>query len=134
MLSHVKRFGSGIRVLSQIAEGAAVQFEQFTLAAFPKDFPMKFDHRTLSDVRTASPFATPPRVLVMADDDDATGAVALAGALEALGADAEVRFASEVTRSSHQHAHPDAVVVAGTRGYRVTRHHPILEGVSRFTR
>ena len=54
------------------------------------------------------------------------------GALESVGAEAEVRFASDVTRSYHDHLHPDAVVVAGTRGYRVARHHPILESISRF--
>src|SRR5215208_2357877 len=56
--------------------------------------PMKRDHRALSMVRAASPFETPPRVLVMADDTSAGEAVALAEALEELGAEAEVRFGS----------------------------------------
>ena len=89
---------------------------------------MKRDHHTLSMVRAASPFATPPRVLVMADDESAGEAVALAEALEELGADAEVRFGSE---KCSEHSHPDAVVVAEPRGYRITRHHPVLENLVR---
>ena len=88
---------------------------------------MKRDHRPLSAVREESPFATPPRVLVMADDADAVEALELAEALDALGADAEVRFGA--LRNDHGHSHPDAVIVAEPRGYRVTRHHPILESV-----
>jgi hypothetical protein len=87
---------------------------------------MKRDHRTLSAVREESPFETPPRVLVMADDHDAVEAVALAEALDAIGADTEVRFGEH---PSYSHIHPDAVIVAEPRGYRVTRHHPILERV-----
>lgn len=87
---------------------------------------MKRDHRALSAVREESPFATPPRVLVVADDSDAAEAVALAESLEALGADTEVRFGEP---RSYGHIHPDAVIVAEPRGYRVTRHHPILESV-----
>jgi hypothetical protein len=90
---------------------------------------MKRDHRALSVVREASPFATPPRVLVVADDESARQAVALAEALDALGADAEVRFSADMTHSNGQ---PDAVIVAEPRGYRITRHHPVLEGVQRF--
>ena len=85
---------------------------------------MKRDHRTLSVVRETSPFATPPRVLVVADDESAPNAVALAEALDAIGADAEVRFSADTTRDYTQ---PDAVIVAEPRGYRITRHHPILE-------
>jgi hypothetical protein len=85
---------------------------------------MKRDN-TLSDVRARSPFATPPRVIVMADDDSAGQAVALAEALEAAGADAEVRFGA-----AGSHDHSDAVIVAHRRGYSVTRHHPVLERMS----
>ncbi|QJW94431.1 hypothetical protein [Frigoriglobus tundricola] len=85
---------------------------------------MKRDYRTLSVVREKSPFATPPRVLVVAEDDGAGQAVALAEALEAAGADAEVRFGADMGRS---HSHSDAVIVADARGYRITRHHPVLE-------
>ena len=87
---------------------------------------MKRDHRALSMVRAASPFATPPRVLVMADDASAGEAVALAEALEELGAEAEVRFGAA---KGHDHSHPDAVIVAESQGYRVTRHHPVLENL-----
>src|SRR5438046_8243144 len=91
------------------------RFEQFKLAVFPKGFPMKRDNHTLSAFREASPYDVPPRVLVMADDADASGAVALAEALDAAGADAEVRFS--VLPSRADRVHPDAVVIAGTRGY-----------------
>jgi len=87
---------------------------------------MKRDHRALSMVRAASPFETPPRVLVMADDASAGEAVALAEALEELGADAEVRFGSA---KGNDHGHTDAVIVAESRGYRVARHHPVLESL-----
>jgi hypothetical protein len=90
---------------------------------------MKRDYRSLSLVRESSPFATPPRVLVMADDDSAGEAVALAEALEAAGAVAEVRFGTD-----KKHSYSDAVIVAETRGYRVTRHHPILESLSRVSK
>jgi hypothetical protein len=97
------------------------------LAGFPEGFdPMKRDYRTLSAVREESPFETPPRVLVMADDADAGEAVALVEALDAVGADAEVRFGEQ---RPLDHFHPDAVIVAERRGYRVTRHHPVLERV-----
>jgi len=99
-------------------------FESILLAAFPEDFPMKRDYCTLSVVRERSPFATPPRVLVVAEDDNAGQAVALAEALEAAGADVEVRFGADMGRN---HNHSDAVVVANSRGYRITRHHPVLE-------
>jgi hypothetical protein len=78
---------------------------------------MKRDHRTLSDVREASPFAAPPRVLVIAEDSDPGQAAALVETLESLGADAQMRFVSDVTRTYREHLHPDAVIVAGTRGY-----------------
>lgn len=92
---------------------------------------MKRDHLALSVVREASPFATPPRVLVVADDGTAGEAVALVEALEAIGADAEVRFSEDMYRD---HSHPDAVIVTDGRGYRVTRHHPVLESVLRAER
>jgi hypothetical protein len=90
---------------------------------------LKRDHRALSVVREASPFATPPRVLVVAEEENAGDAVALVEALEAAGADAEVRFSQDMDRD---HSNPDAVVVAETQGYRVTRHHPVLESVLHF--
>jgi hypothetical protein len=92
---------------------------------------MKRDNSALSTVRELSPFATPPRVLVLADDDSAGNAVALAEALDAAGADAEVRFGAA---SRNDHSQPDAVIVAGRRGYQVTRHHPILERISRLVK
>lgn len=82
---------------------------------------MKTNYRTLSDLREASPFATPPRVLVMADDGGVVAAANLVQRLESIGADAEVRFASDVTRGYREHLHPDAVIVAGSRGYHFTQ-------------
>ena len=73
--------------------------------------------RALSSVRECSPFATPPRVLVVANEENAGQAVALAEALDEAGAETEVRF-GEVTSFSQS----DAVIVAGERGYRVARH------------
>lgn len=87
---------------------------------------MKCEYRSLSAMREESPFATPPRVLVVADDHDASEAVALAEALDAVGADTEVRFDEH---PSYGYLHPDAVIVAGSRGYRIQRHHPILESL-----
>lgn len=87
---------------------------------------MKREYRSLSALREGSPFATPPRVLVIADDHDAADAVALAEELDAIGADTEVRFGE---RPSYEYLHPDAVIVADLSGYRVQRHHPILNGV-----
>jgi hypothetical protein len=87
-----------------------------------KAIPMK---RALSTVREKSPFATPPRVLVVADEETAGQAVALAEALDEAGAETEVRF-SEAAPNGH--TQPDAIIIAGARGYRVARHHPILEG------
>lgn len=88
---------------------------------------MKREYRSLSALREGSPFATPPRVLVIADDHDAADAVALAEELDAVGADTEVRF-GEHSRYG-RHGHPDAVIVADLSGYRVQRHHPILNRV-----
>lgn len=85
---------------------------------------MKTAYPPLSAVREESPFATPPRVLVVADDHDASEAVALAEVLDAAGAETEVRFGDH---PSYGYLHPDAVIVAQERGYRVQRHHPILE-------
>ena len=87
---------------------------------------MMREYRSLSALREQLPFATPPRVLVMADDHDASEAVALAEALDAVGADTEVRFGDH---PSYEYLHPDAVVVAGERGYRVQRHHAILDRI-----
>lgn len=83
-------------------------------------------YRTISAVREESPFDTPPRVLVVADDHDASEAVALAEALDAAGADTEVRFGDH---PSYEYLHPDAVIVAEERGYRVQRHHAILDRI-----
>jgi hypothetical protein len=82
--------------------------------------------RVLSNVREESPFATPPRVVVVADEESAGEAVSLAEALESLGADAEVRFGGIPTRDNC-----DAVIVAESHGYRVSRHHPVLERLQR---
>jgi hypothetical protein len=82
--------------------------------------------RALSNVRQESPFATPPRVLVVADDESTGEALSLVEALESLGADAEVRFGA--VRSGE---HSDAVIVAEQHGYRVSRSHPILNQLHR---
>lgn len=81
--------------------------------------------RVLSSVREESPFATPPRVLIVADDDSAHEAVALVEALDEIGAEAEVRFGLEAVHVRARH--PDAVIVAEPQGYRIARHHPVLE-------
>jgi hypothetical protein len=89
---------------------------------------MKRHQRSLSVVREATPFATPPRVLVVADEDDVSEAVKLVEALDASGADAEVRLASD---TRHDHLEPDAVVFAGASGrYHAARKHSVLIGVS----
>jgi hypothetical protein len=85
---------------------------------------MKHDHFTLSTVRAASPFSAPPRVLVVADDECAGQAVALLEKLEAIGADAEVRFSEPAPHDRHTR---DAVIVADRWGYRFTQYHPALE-------
>lgn len=85
---------------------------------------MKRDYSTLSVVRAASPFATPPRVVVVADDENARHAVALVERLEAIGADAEVRFGAI---SPREHLHPDAVIIAEPSGYHFTQYHAGLE-------
>lgn len=91
---------------------------------------MKREYRSLSALREGSPFATPPRVLVIADDHEAADAVALAEELDAIGADTEVRFGEH---PSYSHLHPDAVVVADMSGYHVRRHHPILNKIRGIT-
>ena len=68
--------------------------------------------RPLSAVREQSQFVTPPHILVMADDDGACEAVALAEALDANGADAEVRLGETVPEDGH--LEPDAVIVPWT--------------------
>ena len=82
--------------------------------------------RALSNVRQDSPFATPPRVIVVADDESTSEALSLVETLESLGADAEVRFGA--VRPGE---HSDAVIVAERRGYRVSRSHPILSQLQR---
>jgi hypothetical protein len=81
---------------------------------------------SLSTLRENTPFATPPRVLVVAEEGRAGEALALADALEQLGAETEIRFGDA---ASLTHNHSDAMVVAGVRGYRIARHHPVLENV-----
>ena len=46
----------------------------------------------LSAVREKSPFSTPPRVIVLADDETAGQALALAEALDAAGTESEIRY------------------------------------------
>jgi hypothetical protein len=90
---------------------------------------MKRDQRTLSVVRASSPFATPPRVLVVADDTDALEAVELAEALDEYGAEAEVRLSGDA--SDNHHSPPDAVIFAGMlSGYHAARNHPVLIAVT----
>ena len=90
---------------------------------------MKRDHRALSVVREASPFATPPRVLVMADDADAVEAVALAEALDEFGAEAEVRLSGDA--SDDHHCPPDAIVFSGSlSGFYAPRHPSVLIAVT----
>jgi hypothetical protein len=90
---------------------------------------MKRDQRTLSGVREEMPFATPPRVLVVADADDALEAVRLAEELDEYGADAEVRLSGDA--SSDRHTAPDAVVFAGSRaGYRSGRNQAVRIAVA----
>lgn len=85
---------------------------------------------SLSAARAHSPFATPPHVLVVADEDTAGEAVALAEALDEYGADAEVRLTEDTT--ADEHGYPDAVIVAGAQGatrarrYLSDAHHPVL--------
>jgi hypothetical protein len=81
---------------------------------------------SLSTLRENTPFATPPRVLVVAEEGRAGEALALADALEQIGAEAEIRFGDEPHLANN---HSDAVVLAGVRGYRIARHHPVLENV-----
>jgi hypothetical protein len=89
---------------------------------------MKRPQRSLSVVRAATPFATPPRVLVVADEDDVPEALALVEALDASGADAEVRLAGD---AHTDHSDPDAVVFAGAPGrFRAAGKHPVRIGVS----
>jgi hypothetical protein len=86
----------------------------------------------LSKVRENTPFATPPRVLVVADEGCAGQAIRLADVLDGAGAEAAVRFAEDAGHRSFQNIEPDAVIVAGRRGYRVERHHAILENLTPF--
>jgi hypothetical protein len=83
----------------------------------------------LSTVRERTPFATPPRVVVVAEEGYTGEAITLADVLDEFGAEAEVRSGEEadLNHGSFSHTDPDAVIVAGRRGYRVARHHPILE-------
>jgi hypothetical protein len=126
LLRHVKRFCARIQLSLTNNGKSSPRLLTIRAATFPEGDSMKRDQRTLSSVRETSPFDKPPRVLVVADDETAGQAVALAEALEAAGADAEVRFGT----AKNDHSNPDAVIVAQKRGYSVTRHHPILESVS----
>ena len=75
---------------------------------------MKRDLHTLSVVREKSPFATPPHIVVVADDEDALEALELAEALDEYGAEAEVRLGADA--SDDDHHQPDAVIFAGHSG------------------
>jgi hypothetical protein len=90
---------------------------------------MKRAQPTLSVVREASPFATPPRVLVVADDEGALRAVKLAEALDEYGAETEVRLSGDA--SDDHFTTPDAVIFAGTSSsYHAARKHPVLIAVT----
>ena len=90
---------------------------------------MKSDHHTLSVVREKSPFATPPHILVVADDDAALEALELAEALDEYGAEAEVRLGGDASDGDHHQ--PDAVIFAGPpSGYRLDREHTVLIGLA----
>ena len=73
---------------------------------------MKREHRPLSVVREKSPFATPPHIVVVAENGEAAEALELAEALDEYGAEAEVRLAGDV--SDDHHSEPDAVIFAGS--------------------
>jgi hypothetical protein len=62
-----------------------------------------------SHLRDVLPFATPPRIRIIADTDHLSEALALADDLEACGADAEVRIESD--SADDDHVHPDAYIV-----------------------
>ncbi len=95
---------------------------------------MTHDSRTLSAVREKSSFASPPRVLVVADDDTAGEALALAEALDSCGAEAEVRLTEDTT--ADEYGDPDAVIVAGSQGekrahdFLASSRHPVLVAVA----
>jgi hypothetical protein len=92
-----------------------------------KGFPMKL---ALSTIREKTPFATPPRIIVVAEEGYTGEAIHLADILEEMGAETEVRFGDDADFTHGPfHPAPDAVIVAGKRGYRVARHHPILDNV-----
>ena len=84
----------------------------------------------LSTVREKSPFATPPRVIVVAEEGFTGEAIQMADLLDAMGAESEVRFGSDADFTHGPfHPAPDALIVVGVRGFRIARHHPILENV-----
>jgi hypothetical protein len=91
---------------------------------------MSMTNRVLSAVRENSRFASPPRVLVVADEDTAGEALALAEALDEYGAEAEVRLMEDTT--ADEYGAPDAVIVAGAKGagrahgFATAKHHPVL--------
>ena len=90
---------------------------------------MKRDHHPLSVVREKSPFATPPHIVVVADDEDAFEALELAEALDEYGAEAEVRLGADA--SDDDHHQPDAVIFAGHTGDSgVLRRGRVLIGVA----
>ena len=95
---------------------------------------MRTNSRAISEVRAESRFATPPRLLVVATDNRSGDAVALAEALDAYGAETEVRFAGDM--SADDHIQPDAVIVAEPtmreekERYYAPGSHPLLVAVT----
>ncbi len=95
---------------------------------------MSSNNQILSNVREGSPFASPLRVLVVADGDNAVEAIALAEALGALGSEAEVRLSEDTT--ADEYGTPDAVIMAGgesvpfAHNYLTGGGHPVLVGVT----
>ena len=72
---------------------------------------MSTELRPPSAVREESPFPTPPRVRVVADEERAREAVALAEALDERGAEADVRLEADATTTGYDHVRPDAIVI-----------------------
>ena len=88
----------------------------------------------LSTVREKSPFATPPRIIIVGEEGYTGEAIHLADVLEEMGAEAEVRFGDDADFTHGPfHPTPDAVIVASKRGYRIARHHAILDNVALLT-
>jgi hypothetical protein len=69
-----------------------------------------------SSIREASPFPVPPRVRVVTDPDHAPAALSLVNALDAQGAEADVRLLDDAIAGGR----PPAVVIDFTGAGRVT--------------